>query len=237
MLSFLLASWTLFAATMPVPGARELTRAFEERYRGARALKSDFIETYSEGGRLSRSEAGVAYFRKPGKMRWEYQSAEKNVFLVDGKWAWFYVPADHSATRVSAKRSSDWRTPLALLAGEAKLSRICARVELADNEPPQSKGNGVLRCVLKGAEPSGPAGKQSAAASEVDRQDVFLEIQPQTGELARVIVREKAGVAVEFQFAGWQFDPPIAEQLFHFAPPPGVAIVDGETLATPAGER
>ena len=54
---------------------------------------------------------------------------EQNLFLIDGKTAWFYVPGDHTVTRVPAKQSGDWRTPLALLAGEMKVSRVCARVE------------------------------------------------------------------------------------------------------------
>ncbi len=112
-------------------------KRFEAVYRGARTLQVAFLERYSENGHILRTEAGVAYFRRPGKMRWEYESPEKNLFLVDGKSAWFYVPADHTVTRVPAKQSTDWRTPLALLAGEMKLSRICARVELARAERPE----------------------------------------------------------------------------------------------------
>src|ERR1700684_2187378 len=73
-----------------------------------------------ENDRTVRVESGVAYFRRPGKMRWEYAAPESNLFLIDGKMAWFYVPADHTVTRVPAKQSTDWRTPLALLAGETK---------------------------------------------------------------------------------------------------------------------
>src|SRR5256885_10000771 len=46
------------------------------------------IERYTENGREVRSESGTAYFRRPGKMRWEYEAPEKNLFLVDGKTAW-----------------------------------------------------------------------------------------------------------------------------------------------------
>src|SRR5438132_8422335 len=110
-----------------------------------------FLEQYSENGRVIRIEAGAAYFRRPGKMRWEYQSPEKNLFLVDGKTAWFYVPADHTVTRVPAKQSTDWRTPLALLAGEMNLSRVCARIIFSAKEKPEAAGKGVLACELRGA--------------------------------------------------------------------------------------
>src|SRR5580765_5537447 len=118
----------------------------EARYRSARTLQVAFLERYTENGRVVRMEAGTAYFRRRGKMRWEYAAPEKNLFLVDGKTAWFYVPADHTVMRVPAKQSTDWRTPLALLAGEMKLSRICSRVELTTVEKPDTPGNIVLYC-------------------------------------------------------------------------------------------
>jgi len=110
--------------------------ALETRYRLARATKANFLERYLESGRVVRSEAGVAYFKRPGRMRWEYEVPEANLFLVDGKTAWFYVPADHSVTRVPARKSADMRTPLALLAGEAKVSRFCAHVAEAAGVQP-----------------------------------------------------------------------------------------------------
>src|SRR3977135_232221 len=82
-----------------------LVSRFESRYRAAHTLRATFLERYSENGRVVRVEAGTAYFRRAGKMRWEYESPEKNLFLVDGKSAWFYVPADHTVFRGPAKRS------------------------------------------------------------------------------------------------------------------------------------
>src|SRR5204862_7569416 len=125
-------------------------KRLEATYRAARTMQVIFLEQYSENGRVVRTEAGAAYFRRPGKMRWEYQSPEKDIFLVDGKTAWFYVPGDHTVMRVPAKESSDWRTPLALLAGEMKVSRVCAHVDLAGMEKPEVEGNVVLRCRVRG---------------------------------------------------------------------------------------
>src|SRR5438270_8380811 len=87
-----------------------IIKKFETAYRPAHTLKASFLEQYFDNGKLLRAEAGEAYFLKPGKMRWEYQSPEANLFVVDGKWSWFYVPADHTVTRLRAKASSDART-------------------------------------------------------------------------------------------------------------------------------
>jgi outer membrane lipoprotein carrier protein len=224
---------SILASLPPTPPDAKVTAAkLEARYHGARTLVATFLERYSENGQVVRTEAGVAYFRRPGKMRWEYESPEKNVFLVDGKTAWFYVPADHTVTRASARQSTDWRTPLALLAGEMKLSRVCARVEATTSEQPATPGNTVLYCPLRGQDDKLKQSGDGAAATPeaVSNDSVFLEVVPATGELARVLVREKAGVGVEFKFTAWQFDPPIADSFFRFDVPPGVAIVNAEAV-------
>jgi outer membrane lipoprotein carrier protein len=209
----------------------------EHRYRAAKTLQATFLERYTENERTVRVESGVAYFRRPGKMRWEYAAPENNLFLIDGKMAWFYVPADHTVTRVPAKQSTDWRTPLALLAGETKVSRVCARVELATDQAPERAGDAVFSCILRGSVGSkarsadiGAASKQSRLAPKNAEQEdtVLLEIGRESGELVRIVVRNKGGVGIEFHFANWLDDPPIAEALFHFEPPKGVAIVSAE---------
>lgn len=218
------------------PDVKLLVSRFESRYRAAHTLQATFLERYSENGRVVRVEAGTAYFRRPGKMRWEYESPEKNIFLVDGKSAWFYVPADHTVIRVPAKESTDWRTPLALLAGEMKVSRVCARIQNAMDEKPESPDHVVLFCELRG--PGTVSNKQRTQESALQTGDageaVFFEIIKESGELDRVLVRDPAGVGIEFRFKNWQTDPPVADSLFHFVAPPGVAIVNGELPAANA---
>jgi outer membrane lipoprotein carrier protein len=214
---------------------------FEAQYRQARTLQAKFLESYTDNGDVQRTEAGIAYFRRPGKMRFEYEAPERNLFLVDGKTAWFYVPGDRTVMRVPAKESTDWRTPLALLAGEMKVSRVCAKVDLAVDEKPASESNVVLRCLLRGAIPERATGSTgtyfdpSSVGPAVDA--VFFEIGRHTGELARLLVRQKGGVQVEFKFTGWRANPPVRESLFHWDSPAGVAIVNGELPSGEAGVK
>lgn len=223
--SLLLFSFSPLSNTL----AQSVVTKFEARYRSARTLQATFLERYTENGRVLRTEAGIAYFRRPGKMRWEYQTPENNLFLVDGKSAWFYVPADHTVTRVPARQSTDWRTPLALLVGEMKVSRVCSRIEPAIDEKPELPDHVVLFCKVRG--PGSEARKQSSQDSPSQSGEggeaVFFEVVENSGELVRVLVREPAGVTVEFHFANWQIDPPVNDSLFHFRAPSGVAIVNG----------
>src|SRR5437016_7290795 len=225
-----LRSLFLFFIVATAPDAKIIVNRLETRYRSARTLQATFLERYIENGRIVRIEAGIVYFRRPGKMRWEYQAPEKNLFLVDGKSAWFYVPADHTVTRVPAKDSSDWRTPLALLAGEMKISRVCARIIFSAKEKPEAAGNVVLACELRGAASAKreQSARQPSFQSSAPAESVFFEVAKDSGALVKVSVRDPGGVGVESHFANWQLDPPLADALFQFDAPPGVAIVNGE---------
>jgi outer membrane lipoprotein-sorting protein len=115
----------------PSNNAKEVAQAFDAHYRSVRTMAAYFLDKYTSGGAGMVAESGTVYFEKPGRMRWDYDSPEKKMFLVDGKNVWFYVPSDHTASRTSIKESADWRTPLALLAGKVNLQRMCGSLALA----------------------------------------------------------------------------------------------------------
>ncbi len=216
-----------------MPDTNPTITKFELTCRSAHTLEARFLESYSENGRLVRAETGTAYFRKPGKMRWEYEHPEKNLFLVDGKNSWFYTPADHTATKIPARQSDDWRTPLALLAGEGKLSKVCERILSAtlppSGEPNFSATNGSgFECVLRNSSDGSEPG-----ARREPQPRIFLEIS-ERGELTRVRIQSAGGVLTEFRFKDWKVNPALDEALFRFSPPPGVVIVDGLLPSSPS---
>lgn len=213
----------------------------EARYHSAKTLKAVFLEHYREGGRDVRIESGTVYFSRPGRMRWEYESPEPKLFVADGKTVWFYVPADRTVSRAQMKESADWRTPLALLTGKAKLSRLCGGIEVAPRgeqelargrvvESSQPADVVVLRCLPRGEMPVARSRRPSQYA-EIGEGDgsfheVLLEVDVQRGDLKRMLIRQAGGIETEFRFGNWQQNPPLPEAMFHFQVPVGVAIVE-----------
>jgi outer membrane lipoprotein carrier protein len=231
--SVFLSSLLLYPLSSATPDVAPLVRRFEAAYHSSKTLRASFLERYFDNGKEVRSEAGVAYFARPGKMRWEYASPEVNLYVVDGKWAWFYVPEDHTVTRIRAKESADARTPLALLAGEMKVSRVCKSVEADSGARPSNPLGVVLRCTLRGSsDGSGTrrAGRESDGPSAGSY--ALFELNPANGELLRVVVVAPGGVQIEFRFANWEFNPRVEDAKFHFQAPKGVAIVDGDPAAS-----
>ncbi len=221
------------------PGAASdlpaIVRKLEAHYHSATTLKASFLERYTEGPRDVRIESGTVYFSRPGRMRWEYESPEEKLFIADGRTVWFYVPADRTVTRARVKQSADWRTPLALLTGKAKLSRLCGRMDFAD-PPATVAGHALLRCLPRGeasrARRNGP-GDALEPAGEDSFHEVLLEVDTARNELLRVVVRQPGGVAIEYRFGNWQQDIPLPEVMFHFQAPAGVAIVDESSVRDP----
>lgn len=195
-----------------------MAKAIEEHYHNAKTLKALFLETYRGGGDDLRVESGVVYFRRPGLMRWDYQSPQKKLFLTDGHHAWFYIPANHTASKTSMRKSADWRTPFALLTGKAKLGEICSKVSIVPSQggpgaPPP--GHTVLDC-----QPKDRAG--------------FLDAQIEVDRLARVVsvlVKQPGDVSTEVRFGAWQENIPLPKSLFVFNPPKGVSVVDESAIA------
>jgi len=204
--------------------ARATVRAMETRYQHAHGLKAVFFESYNDGNGGVTGESGTAYFSRPGRMRWDYESPEKKLFLVDGKNVWFYIPADHTASRAKLSQSSDWRTPIAILAGKANVGEFCRDIQSVSAPQTGSAAvvpapnDALLRCIPR----------QSPSSATL--REVLFEVSPQSF-LVRLVIREAGGITTEFRFGNWEEDSSIPESDFHFVPPPGVSVVEEEALA------
>jgi outer membrane lipoprotein carrier protein len=210
----------LFAVLFYVAAARaerveDVVRALEMRYKSEKTLRAVFVERYQERGRDARTESGTVYFKRPGRMRWEYETPETKLFVADGKNVWFYVPGDRTVLRSPENSSSDWRMPFALLVRSPRVSKLCRNVSLGAAGEAVTAGNAVLHCV-----PRGPEAQSSDA--------ILLEVNPATGDLSRVVVHGAGGVEIEFRFGQWVRDPAIRGDRFEFHAPAGVAIVEAE---------
>ena len=217
----------MLAGSTPPPDVHQVIRDLQARYRRAATLKAQFFESYVDGKGGGSAESGTVYFSKPGRMRWEYESPQEKLFLVDGKNVWFYVPADRTASRAKIGESSDWRTPLAFLTGKADLTRLCRSIEIVEPkrdggpvENPSRTGNTVLRCV--------PRAGASDTGEEI--RDVLLEVDA-GAHLVRIVIQQPGNLTTEFRFGGWEENLPLPDAKFRFVPPAGVAVLDEASLA------
>ncbi|QHN02802.1 outer membrane lipoprotein chaperone LolA [Granulicella sp. WH15] len=156
---------------------------------------------------LNRSESGTLTLKKPGRMRWSYDQPSGKLFVLDGKFAWFYTPGDSQAQRIPAKQMDDLRTPLRFLLGHTQLAK-----EL-DNIAVTPAGDTIL---ITGV----PKGMQQRLKL------LSLRVTP-TGEIQSMKLEEIDGAVTEFTFTEMAENVPVKDADFLFTPPLGVSIVNG----------
>src|SRR3954471_18128382 len=114
------------APAPPPPGARLDVKAVvaevQKRYDGAADFRARFTQTLTSPA-LNRktNSAGEVMFKKPGRMRWDYEKPEKSSYVTDGGVLWLYEPDDKQAFKQDLK-SSQLPAALAFLMGKGKLA-------------------------------------------------------------------------------------------------------------------
>jgi outer membrane lipoprotein carrier protein len=84
---------TCLCAQQHSPSAHDLASHVDHHYNQLHSLKAGFAETY-QGLGIKRTETGTLLLVKPGRMKWDYSSPSGKVFVLDGKFAWFYTQGD-----------------------------------------------------------------------------------------------------------------------------------------------
>lgn len=91
-----------------------------ERTQDIQAAFTQVAQLRSLAGRKQESN-GKVYFKKPGKMRWEYTNPEQQLLVSDGVTMWFYAAEDSQVVIQNAEEAYGSKTPITFLSGMGKL--------------------------------------------------------------------------------------------------------------------
>lgn len=202
LLMFLYCAAPLFAQQ----DAAALVRKVDDHYNHLSSLRAHYTERYAGMG-MDRTESGTLLLKKPGRMRWNYETPAGKVFVLDGKYAWFYTPGDAQAQRIPAKQLDDLRSPLRFLLGHTQLQKELDSLTVT----PEGAGFRITG-VPKGME-----------------QRVKLLTLGVTAEgiIQRMRLEEIDGAVTEFTFTEIEENVPVKNSDFVFHPPAGVVVVNG----------
>jgi outer membrane lipoprotein carrier protein len=195
-----------FASTTHAQTPEAILHTVDAHYNHLTSLRTRYVEHYTGMG-LNRTESGTLTLKKPGRMRWAYDTPAGKVFLLDGKFAWFYTPGDAQAQRISAKQMDDLRTPLRFLLGHTELQKELDQIDVTP-----SGANFRIAGI--------PKGMQNRI------KDLILIVTP-AGSIAEMKIEEADGAVTEFTFTEAQENVPTKDSDFVFTPPAGVAVVNG----------
>jgi len=182
--------------------------AIQKNYESLQTFKATF-EQKAFVKMMNRVETtkGIVQIKKPGKMKWAYNSPDPQVLISNQKTLWLYLPEEGQATRMPVENIYSSNTPALFLAGRGKLTDTfnIAQVIPGENEItvvfiPKEEDSNLSRMVLR----TNKKNYQITGAS----------------------VYDKLGNKTDISFSDIRINEEIAESTFDFQVPAGVEIQD-----------
>ena len=198
----------LIAATVRAEMTPQLlVQKMQEKYRKVESLKASFTQTY-RSNRFSETqvERGIAYFKRGGLMKWEYQEPEKKLFVSDGMFYMYYVAEDKQMVKTPVNNSANEHSPAQFLAGRGDFVTDF-RAEWSDPRP----GSHLIKLTPLKPQP--------------DFRQLIVDVDPITGLILKLTVLDEYGNRTEYAFQQIQENPQIPPNFFTFVPPPGTDII------------
>ena len=223
LVSLLMAMAQAPAAAGPPPaagGARLEVKAVvaevQKRYDGAADFRARFTQTMTSSamGRKTNS-AGEVMFKKPGRMRWDYEKPEKSSYITDGGGVlWLYEPDDKQAFKQKLE-SSQLPAALSFLTGKGKLATEFDIV-FAGKSPYGSPGDYLLSL--------------SPKAPQAQIKSILFVVDPRTFDVRESVITDGQGNVNDLVFADIRVNTRVPDALFKFTPPAGTRVIDTAKL-------
>lgn len=214
-----LAAWVFAAGgvrgepaqnTPATPGANveRVVRKLQKRYDATADFTADFsqqVEVATLGKALESS--GRVFFKRPGRMRWEYLKPEPQTIVADGHTLWVYQPEHHQVLKAPFRAAFQSTTPVSFLLG---VGRLTADFTPSLLPPP---GPDVLRLKL---------------VPKQDRQIgvLLLDVRRDTYDIVGAEVVDPLGNVTRLAFSNMKRGVGLADSRFTFEVPPGTDVVE-----------
>lgn len=192
------------------PAADAVAQNLQRKYDRVTDFSADFVHSY-RGGVLKQSatERGTLLVKKPGKMRWEYTSPEKKLFVSDGHKIYSYIPQDKQVVVGTMPRDEHAPTPALFLTGKGDITRDF--VAVFDKVPEAQPGSTALKLTPKRREP--------------EYESLTLVVEPKTLALQMLITVDAQGGRSAFTFSNLKENVGLADSQFMFKMPRNVDVV------------
>src|SRR5712664_2737674 len=212
-----LALLTLVLFAVPA-AAQPATVSLDDAVRGIEAaygrmtdLKAEISQTsFNKSLNQTIPAAGVVYLKKGGKLRWEYTQPTPQEIVSDGKTLWVYTPTLNQVNVAPAPEALAGPAG-SFLIGLGKLREHFGVRFLNPVQPRDGDGNVVLDLAPKQPLPT--------------LARLILSIDPRSWEVRKAVVYDQFENTVTMRFTKMTLNSGLADSLFTFTAPKGVATV------------
>ncbi|MGH7915438.1 MAG: LolA family protein [Candidatus Binataceae bacterium] len=188
----------------PSPSLDTTLRRLQERYDCSRSLQANFDETLSSPGGLARTRKGTVYFRKVGRMRWEFAAPSEGTIVSDGTTVYDYEKDLNQVVELPVGKALK-SSATAFLLGLGNIRR-----DFNVSMPPVTSSDGLVHVILT---PKGGG------------DTMELGLDPKTYDIVNFKLTNQVGEVTELKFSDIRINVTLDDSLFRFTVPEGADIV------------
>lgn len=185
---------------------KSIAYKLQEHYDILTKLKADFIQvTEKKGLKMKEISKGTVYFKKPGKMYWDYKEPNGDKLISNGVLMWVLENDLMQAIETPVNKSTP---PLArdFLSGigDLKKSFNVSIIEETDR---------VATLEL------------TPIISQINLNKMFLKLTKIDMLVKEIVIKDSLGTTTTVTLSNIEIDPFIKKGFFEFIVPPGVTLI------------
>jgi len=187
----------------------ELAQKLQARYEETKTMAADFKQSTSVPmSTRKRLGAGKVVISKPGRIRWDYQTPDRQVLISDGKKVSMFIAnsAQMIVQPVSQYINSD--VTYAFFVGSGNIVRDFKVL------PPERPGDANLKSIKLVPKTAHP---------QVDYLHVWID---ENFMVRRLEIVDHFGSITDLAFANIRRNEPVSPEVFVFTPPLGTEIIE-----------
>jgi outer membrane lipoprotein carrier protein len=209
----------LQAAAAGPPALEEALAGIEAAYRRVTDLRAPFTQSAHNPTLHQTTEArGTLYLKKPGRLRWEYETPTPQEVVSDGIRLWIYTPALQQVNVAAAPEALAGPAG-SFLQGLGQVREHFHARFLNPARPTDAEGLVVLDLAPRQARPL--------------LTRLIVSVDPRSWLVRKAVVYDELGNTVAVRFGEPVVNSGLADRLFTFVPPPGVAVVPAPGFGQP----
>ncbi len=159
---------------------------------------------------ITDTASGKIFVKPPDRMRWEYETPEKQTIITDGKTLWIYRPLDNQVMRGKAPAYLGGGQGGSFLSDIRTLKKAF-RVTLESHRPNLPA---VLRLTPKEPVP--------------DLVELLVSVDPETFQIIRIVTRNPYNDKTQITLSDYRFDLTLDEDLFQMKIPESAEVFELE---------
>jgi len=180
-----------------------------EKHYSVSGFTADFSQTSSiKAMEITDSASGKAFFKRSGKMRWEYETPDRQVIITDAKTLWVFRPEDNQVMIGKAPSFFKGGKGFSFLS-DMKVIRQKFDIVL---EKETEKGFFVLKLLPR--------------EKTYDIVEIFLWISRNTFDVVKILTYNSYGDETRIVFNNIQLKEKLDDSLFTFKVPEGTEVLN-----------